>query len=284
MRRISDADQLPRELLDLIVEARYVAVLSGAGISAESGVPTFREVQTGLWERFSAQDLATVEAYEADPALVWTWYRWRQALIEAVEPNPGHRALAAWQQHLVAGSGRLSISTQNVDDLHERAGAEVLGHLHGAIAAHRCLDCGAEATLPSPEYDGSVPPENPEEPPFCSVCGTGRLRPGVVWFGEMLPMDAFEAAAESVRTADLVLVVGTSGIVQPAASLPLLALERGTPLVEVNPEDTELTEYMDYAVRGGSGQMIPRLLAAAGVLESNGFASEEPQPEAHRRL
>ncbi|WP_261624835.1 SIR2 family NAD-dependent protein deacylase [Nesterenkonia marinintestina] len=267
MRRISDVDDLPGELLDLIASARRPAVLSGAGISAESGIPTFREVQTGLWERFSAQDLATVEAFEADPALVWTWYRWRQALIDAVDPNPGHRALAEWQHRLAAAGGRLSISTQNVDDLHERAGAEVLGHLHGAIAAHRCADCGAPAQLPPPRYDGSVPPAESEDPPACESCDRGKLRPGVVWFGEMLPMEAFEAAAESVRSADLVLVVGTSGIVQPAASLPLLALERGTALVEVNPEDTELTEVMDFAVRGGSGEMLPHLLTAAGVLE-----------------
>lgn len=286
MRRIHDADDLPACLLDAVSAARRVAVLSGAGISAESGVPTFREVQTGLWERFSAQDLATVEAFEADPALVWTWYRWRQALIEAVDPNPGHHALAAWQHGLAASGGRLDISTQNVDDLHERAGAEVLGHLHGAIAAHRCAECGAEAQLPRPDYDGAVPPETSEEPPVCTRCGRGRLRPGVVWFGEMLPMDAFEAAAESVRSADLVLVVGTSGIVQPAASLPLLALERGTPLVEVNPEDTELTEVMDFAVRGGSGEGLPRLLAAAGVIgdpdgetdaETDGEADGEPR-------
>lgn len=280
MRRISDAEEPPADLLRLISDARRVAVLSGAGISAESGVPTFREVQTGLWERFSAQDLATVEAYEANPALVWTWYRWRQALIDAVDPNPGHRALADWQRSLTADGGILHISTQNVDDLHERAGAEVLGHLHGAIAAHRCVDCGTQARLPRPTYDGSVPPEDAEEPPVCEACGRGRLRPGVVWFGEMLPMDAFEAAAESVRSADLVLVVGTSGIVQPAASLPLLALEHGTPLVEVNPEDTELTECMDFAVRGGSGQMLPRLLAAAGVLAPGASTPDAAAPGA----
>src|SRR5699024_4973276 len=165
-------------------------------------------------------------------------------------PNPGHTALAAWQSQLSARQGQLSIITQNVDDLHERAGAEVLGHLHGSIFAHRCTECQAPAELPAPRYDGFTPPAHPEDPARCAECAYGLLRPGVVWFGEMLPVEAFEAAQTAIRAADLVLVVGTSGIVQPAASLPLLGLERGTPLVEVNPEPTELTEVMDYSLRG----------------------------------
>lgn len=252
------SDDINDEVLELARNAQRVAVLSGAGISAESGVPTFREVQTGLWERFSAQDLATVDAFEADPALVWTWYRWRQSLILQVDPNPGHIALAGWQQALQDAGGELTIATQNVDDLHERAGAEVLGHLHGSIFAHRCLECAEPTELPAPDYNGFEAPPEPEQPPPCAQCG-GLIRPGVVWFGEMLPMEAFEAASASIRSADLVLVVGTSGIVQPAASLPLLALERGTPLIEVNPEPTDLTEVMDYSLRGASGVMLPQL-------------------------
>lgn len=250
------------ELEELTLRAHRVAVLTGAGISAESGVPTFREVQTGLWERFSAEDLATVEAFENDPALVWTWYRWRQSLILNVKPNPGHTALAEWQQRLAGRGGELSIVTQNVDDLHERAGAEVLGHLHGSIFSHHCIECAAEAQLADPQYDGFESPPHPEVPPVCEACGQGRLRPGVVWFGEMLPMDAFDAASAAIRAADLVLVVGTSSVVQPAASLPLLALERGTPLVEVNPEPTELTELMDYSLRGPAGALVPKLMKA----------------------
>ncbi len=243
--------------------ARRVAVLTGAGISAESGVPTFREVQTGLWERFSAEDLATEEAFHLDPARVWTWYRWRQSLIREVAPNPGHTAIAQWQRHLTEAGGRLDVITQNVDDLHERAGAEVLAHLHGSIFAFHCTACSAPAELPEPDYDGFTPPEQTESPPSCPVCGEGMVRPSVVWFGEMLPMDAFDAAAEAVRAAELIVVAGTSGIVQPAASLPLLGLERGTPLVEVNPEATELSEAMDVCLRGPSGQLLPQLLHAA---------------------
>lgn len=265
MRELSVTESVPEDVVALVRDARRVVALSGAGMSAESGVPTFREVQRGLWERFSAEELATTDAFEADPALVWTWYRWRQALIAAVEPNSGHRALAAWQQHLADQDGWLAVVTQNVDDLHERAGADVLGHLHGRIAAHRCADCAEPAELPAPAYDGFTAPPEPEQPPVCGACGEGLLRPDVVWFGEMLPAEAFDAATAAIRASDLILVVGTSGIVQPAASLPLLGLERGVPLIEVNPEETGLTEVMDFAVRGRSGEVLPRLLTAAGI-------------------
>ena len=260
---VEESERITDDVAELMASASRVAVLTGAGISAESAVPTFREAQTGLWERFSAEDLATVEAFENDPALVWTWYRWRQSLILAVEPNPGHAALADWQRQLRTRQGELNIATQNVDDLHERAGADVLGHLHGSIFAYRCGECGAPAELDPPRYNGFEPPGHSEDPPKCAECAYGVLRPGVVWFGEMLPVEAFEAASAAIRSADLVLVVGTSGIVQPAASLPLLALERGTPLVEVNPEPTELTEVMDYSLRGSSGVLLPQLVAAA---------------------
>ncbi|WP_208012857.1 NAD-dependent deacylase [Nesterenkonia salmonea] len=255
-------DEVTEELAEVVRSASRVAVLTGAGISAESGVPTFREAQTGLWEQFSAEDLATPEAFHQAPALVWTWYRWRQALILQVDPNPGHTALARWQRQLGAAGGDLSITTQNVDDLHERAGAQVLAHLHGSIFDHRCAECSQLADLPEPDYDGLVLPPEPTDPPSCGECG-GTLRPGVVWFGEMLPVDAFDSAAATIRSADLVVVAGTSGIVQPAASLPLLALERGTPLVEVNPEETDISDAMDYCLRGPSGTMLPALADAA---------------------
>ncbi|GAA1136291.1 NAD-dependent deacylase [Nesterenkonia lutea] len=256
---------LPHEVLDLARAARHVAVFSGAGISAESGVPTFREVQRGLWEQYSAQDLATPEAFENDPALVHTWYRWRAALIQQVSPNPGHRALAQWQRRLAAGGGSLSISTQNVDDLHERAGAEVLAHLHGRITAHHCHECGAPAQITAPHDDGADEPGEPEDPPVCQVCQEGLIRPSVVWFGEPLPMADFENTAEAMRSADLILVVGTSGLVQPAASLPLLGMERGTPLIEINPEPTELSDAMHHRLRGPAGEVLPALVQALEV-------------------
>lgn len=254
-------DEVNDELRALLSTARRVVVLTGAGFSAESGVPTFREAQTGLWERFSAEDLATGDAFAHDPALVWTWYRWRQSLIAQVQPNPGHFALASWQQKLRGIGGELSIATQNVDNLHERAGAEVLAHLHGSIFAHRCSECAHPAELPDPDYDAASAPPQPENPPDCMRCGA-VLRPQVVWFGEMLPVDAFELSSAAIRQADAVVVAGTSGIVQPAASLPLLALERGTPLIEVNPEETGISEVMDYCLRGASGELLPALAAA----------------------
>lgn len=255
-------DEVTEDLAALVRSASRVAVLTGAGISAESGVPTFREAQTGLWEQFSAEDLATTEAFMNAPPLVWTWYRWRQSLILQVDPNPGHTALAQWQRRLADAGGELSISTQNVDDLHERAGAEVLAHLHGSIFDHRCVECAEEAELPTPGYDGFQHPPAPEDPPVCGSCG-GHMRPGVVWFGETLPRQAFDSTSAAIRSADVVIVAGTSGIVQPAASLPLLALERGTPLIEVNPEWTELSDAMDYCLRGPSGTMLPALADAA---------------------
>lgn len=262
---------LPEELIALAAAAQKVTVLSGAGISAESGVPTFREAQTGLWERFSAEDLATPTAFDTDPDLVWTWYRWRQSLINAVDPNPGHQALARWQSHLGALElGReaadpgswLAVSTQNVDDLHERAGAQVMAHLHGSIVKHLCTQCGESAVLPEPGYDGFTAPPVAEPPPECEHCGSGVLRPGIVLFGEMLPTAEFEATSAAVRASDLVVVVGTSGIVYPAAGLPLAALERGTPLVEINPEPTELSDAMDFRLRHPSGEALPALVDA----------------------
>ena len=252
-------DALDPDLLDLARSARTITVLSGAGMSAESGVPTFRDAGTGLWARWSPEELATSEAWDADPELVWSWYLWRARQLRRLHPNPGHRAIARW-----AGRARVQVVTQNVDDLHERAGSEVLAHLHGSLFAFRCSACGTafpETLVPglSPEH-----PADPEEPvrarpPVCPACG-GAVRPAVVWFGEPLPEGALERGAEAVAEADLVLVVGTSGLVQPAASLPLVAAGRGIPVVEVNPEDTALTPHADWAVRARSAEALPRLL------------------------
>ena len=253
-------EDLPPDLLELARTARTVTVLSGAGISAESGVPTFRDAGTGLWSRWSPEQLATPEAWAARPDLVWAWYLWRARLVRGLAPNAGHRALVRW-----SGSARVHVVTQNVDDLHERAGSEVLAHLHGSLFAFRCSECGA----PCPEHlvaglhlDRSASLDDepaPEPPPACPACG-GPVRPGVVWFGEALPAGAFDRAADAVAAADLVLVVGTSGLVQPAASLPLVAAGRGTPVVEINPEDTALTPHATWAVRAGSAQALPRLV------------------------
>lgn len=250
----------------LVERAERPVVLSGAGMSAESGVPTFRDAQTGLWERYSPEQLATEEAFLADPGLVWSWYLWRARMVREVEPNAGHRAVAAWQERVPG----LTVATQNVDDLHERAGADVLAHLHGSLFAFRCAACDAPADVdPAALGDDDAAPGSEadlealllEEPPVCTACGAGRIRPDIVWFGEMLPEAEWDATYDALDGCDLCVVVGTSGIVQPAASLPFVALGAGAPVVEVNPDVTELSSAVTHRLSGPAGLVLPALLA-----------------------
>ncbi|HEX5533201.1 MAG TPA: NAD-dependent deacylase [Actinomycetales bacterium] len=252
-------EHVPPAVLDLARRARRVAVLTGAGMSAESGVPTFRDAQTGLWERYDPMALATPEAWDEDPPLVWAWYAWRIRLLRDVEPNPGHRALAEWDAR--AGEVDLAVVTQNVDDLHERAGSRSAVHLHGSLGEFRCSRCHEP-------YRGDVEvPTQPVErldPPSCERCG-GPVRPGVVWFGEALPTGAFERAEQIVGGADLALVVGTSGLVYPAAGLPMIARARGVPVVEVNPGETDLSDAVHHVWRASAATALPALVAALTV-------------------
>lgn len=242
------AVEVPGALAEALRGARAVAVLTGAGISAESGVPTFRDAQTGLWERYRPEDLATPEAFARDPELVWKWYAWRRELIGGVEPNAGHRALA----DLEARVESFTLATQNVDGLHRRAGSRNVLELHGDISRTIC----------SRERLAADPSGLEGEPPACPGCGA-YLRPDVVWFGEALPVEAFEAAQEAARESDVFLSIGTSSLVQPAASLPQAALSGGATLVEVNPEPTPLTPHADYALQSSAGEALPALLDAA---------------------
>jgi NAD-dependent deacetylase len=235
----------PRDLISALSDSYRTVVLTGSGISAESGVPTFREAQTGLWERFDPQELATPEAFARDPRLVWDWYAWRRKLVAEARPNPGHVAIAE-MQHLVQN---LTLVTQNVDGLHQRAGSRDVIELHGNI---RRTKCPVEGTTVD-NYDES------ESPPLCPSCGA-PLRPDVVWFGEMLPAEAIEAASEAALGADVFLSVGTSSLVYPAAGLPFEAVENGATLVEVNPETTPLTPRADYTLHGPAGDVLPRLV------------------------
>ncbi|WP_432560178.1 SIR2 family NAD-dependent protein deacylase [Granulicoccus sp. GXG6511] len=245
---------LPVELRHRLVEARHIAVLTGAGMSAESGVPTFRDVQDGLWAKYDPMTLATEEAFAEEPSLVWAWYLRRAQMIRLVEPNAGHLALAE-----LATFKKVSVITQNVDDLHERAGSDVLSHVHGGLFDYRCFDCAApwQAEL---EIPGDIPER--VEPPKCTACG-GWIRPGIVWFGEVLPQKAFQDAVDASASCDLMLVVGTSGIVQPAGSLPFAALERGTPVIEINPEESRLTDYMTHWWQGTAAEVLPELVRLA---------------------
>jgi len=224
-----------------------MVVLTGSGVSAESGVPTFREAQTGLWARFDPQELATPEAFERDPKLVWDWYEWRRKLVAEASPNPGHVAISEMER-IFSG---FTLITQNVDGLHQRAGSMEVIELHGNILRTKC---SVEGTVVE-DYDEE------ETPPCCPSCGA-PLRPDVVWFGEMLPYEALEAASEAARGSDAFLSVGTSSLVYPAAALPFEALESGATLVEINPEETPLTPHADYSVRGPAGEILPLLVGA----------------------
>lgn len=239
---------IPAELVELLADTRHVMVLTGAGVSAESGVPTFREAQTGLWQRFRPEELATVEAFRSDPQTVWSWYEWRRDLVARAAPNAGHIALAA----LATLVPRLTLVTQNVDGLHRRAGSEDLIEFHGNLFENRCLACGLSAphvARPSPV------------PPRCTACGE-LVRPGVVWFGEAIPAGLLQCALEAAEDCRVFLSVGTSAMVQPAAGLAQRAMQSGATVVEVNPLPTELSALAEYVLRANSGVALPALVAA----------------------
>lgn len=217
--------------------AQQVAVMTGAGISAESGIPTFRDAQTGHWARFKPEDLASPDAYFRDPALVWEWYAGRYRDVMAATPNAGHGLLAQLEREKEGG---YFLATQNVDGLHARAGSERLVELHGNLTTARCEVCAQVEDLPAPADFVT--------PPVCSRC-SGRMRPNIVWFGEFLPEGALEAAADAFAAADVALIIGTSGVVYPAAGLAFETLKRGGTVVEINPDETELTARMSFSLR-----------------------------------
>ena len=251
-----DADALgqARRLVD--AAAGPLVVFTGAGVSAESGIPTFRDALQGLWARFEPERLATEAGFRADPALVWRWYAERRARVAEARPNAAHRAIAA------ASAGRtVVVVTQNVDGLHQRAGSPDVIELHGSLVRAKCLDHGHPA---APGWEGDV-----RTPPPCARCGS-PLRPDVVWFGEMLPPRAFERAERLAREAGAMLVVGTSGLVQPAASLPWLTARHGRPVIVVDPNPTELDAVAAVSLRAGAAQAVPAIL---GPGPSRGGAS-----------
>ncbi len=239
-------------LREALHAASSLVVLTGAGISAESGVPTFRG-GGGLWRNYSPEELATPEAFARDPRLVWEWYDWRRSVIHRAQPNAGHRALVELEQRIVAraaGKGSFTLVTQNVDGLHDRAGSRNVLKLHGDIWLVHCTACGAV------QRNEEVPLK--ELPPHCR-CG-GLLRPGVVWFGEALPTPEWQRASQACVRAQVMMVVGTSAVVYPAAGLAELARAAGAELAIINPEPTPLDAAAEWVVSGKAGEILPGLL------------------------
>jgi len=246
-------DLVPDEVTSALTKAKYVVALTGAGVSAESGIPTFRDAMKGLWAKYDPMKLATPEAFERDPEMVSRWYDQRRQDCALVKPNPGHYALARMEQRLVESGGAFSLLTQNVDRLHQQAGSRNVVELHGSIWQWRCLKCGVrreERGGPFSEY-----------PPRCS-CG-GIRRPDVVWFGEQLPEEAIAAAEQALGRCDLFLSIGTSAVVQPAASFIHVARGHGAKTVEINSERTPISGIVDLSLVGKSGEILPELVRRA---------------------
>lgn len=234
-------------LLSRLESAEGVVAFTGAGVSAESGVPTFRGNE-GIWAKFKPEELASMDAFLRNPELVWEWYKARKKIMATVQPNPGHVVLAKMERMFPY----VAIVTQNIDNLHRRAGSTTVYELHGNIERNYCLKCGA------PHANEQVLAG--EGVPKCTRSGCkGMVRPDVVWFGEMLPEDQWNGAIRAIASADVFLSIGTSGVVYPAASLPLMAKRQGALLVEINPEPTPLTDSADEFLRGPSGEILPSL-------------------------
>jgi len=236
-------------LIQALRSARHIVALTGAGVSAESGLPTFRDAQTGLWSQFRPEDLATPEAFQRNPKLVWDWYAWRRSLVERAQPNPGHLMLAEMERRVP----QFTLITQNVDGLHQLAGSRIVIELHGNIRRYKCFDCQAPYALDDADW---------EAPPRCPHCG-GLIRPDVVWFGESLPTQAYWAALEAAQGCDVFFSTGTSGRVEPAASLPRVARRARATVVTINPDVETHSESHSYAIHGKAGEVLPALVRAA---------------------
>lgn len=244
----------PADLVSLLKKTSRAAVLTGAGVSQESGLRTFRDsqdgnsAQAGLWSQYKPEDLATPEAFARDPKLVWDWYSFRREAVKAVRPNAGHYALAGMEKHIP----NFTLITQNVDGLHRMAGSLNVLELHGNITCVRCSKCGMPAEIWSDDL---------ESVPRCKKCNE-YLRPDVVWFGESLPPVELQKAVNATRECQVFFSIGTSGVVQPAASLAHAARSNGAVVVEINADPTPLTAHVDFAFQGKSGEILPDLVKA----------------------
>lgn len=243
---------VPGSLLSALRSAQAVVVLTGAGVSAESGIPTFRDAMEGLWAKYDPRQLATPEAFARDPELVSRWYDWRRQKCSAAQPNPAHWALARLEQALTQDGRQFTLLTQNVDRLHQAAGSKNIVELHGTLWLWRCTRCGEEReerTVPFASY-----------PPKCH-CG-GLRRPGVVWFGEALLAGALDRADQALESCDLFFTIGTSAVVEPAASFVRIA-KRNAKTVEINRDPTPASRVVDWAFLGKAGEILPELVRQA---------------------
>ncbi|GAB1348000.1 NAD-dependent deacylase [Ignavibacteriales bacterium] len=234
---------IPKELINRLADSRKVVFFTGSGVSAESGIPTFRG-DDGLWKKFSAQELANIDSFMKNPELVWEWYQYRRRIINDAQPNSGHRAIKDFEKYF-----DVTIVTQNVDNLHQRAGSSCVYELHGNITRNKCTLCGKR-------YDHEID-LNDNKPPRCD-CGA-LIRPDVVWFGENLPGGIYEMAEEDCESCDVMIVVGTSGVVYPAALLPSAALSSGAMVVDINIDDSGHHQGRRLFIHGRSGDVLPAI-------------------------
>ena len=242
----------------LLTSKQRICLLTGAGISAESGIPTFRDKQTGLWENYGVEELATPEAFARDPKLVWSWYQWRRQLVANKKPNPAHHALAQWQYHTQSSDQQLTLITQNVDDLHEQAGSTVT-HLHGNLWRNRCSQCETPyQDQARASYDTQNTLNFGDTLITCSHCD-GYIRPDIVWFGEALPVQAWETAESAAADCEVFISIGTSSLVYPAAGLAQLAKQNGAKVIEINPHPTP-NAIVDITLAEKAGVVLPILI------------------------
>lgn len=257
---MTTSEQAIREIATWIRDARSIVVLTGAGVSAESGLSTFRDPEEGLWSKYDPMELATIDAFNANPELVTRWYHWRFTRAIDVEPNPGHHALAQIERLKHQHDSGFTLITQNIDGLHQRGGSSNVVEIHGTILTWRCTKTGAERPLSEIEFD---------QFPIPSDTG-GLMRPCVVWFGEQLPESAIRASFEALSDCDLFMSIGTSATVQPAASFIEVARENGARTVEINRDPTPITDEVDLTVLGPSGLVLPEIVLALRDLDGSG--------------
>jgi NAD-dependent deacetylase len=243
------------EFLERLENADSIVFFTGAGISAESGIATFRG-ENGIWNKFKPEELANFDAFLRNPDMVWEWYQYRRSIVHSASPNPGHTAIADFENFYKD----VTVVTQNIDNLHRRAGSKTIYELHGNIERNYCIDCHTFYNLPDLKIE--------DKAPKCEKCG-GLIRPDVVWFGEFLPEDAFSNSQNAAERCDICFIVGTSAVVYPAAYIPLTAKESGACLVEINVEETEISRLVDISFLGESGKIMPKIIEEVKRIKSD---------------